>query len=150
MSQAITKSEFFGIAKSCCTPRQFEQLLRMVEFIESSTCLSLSYTKAKTHHTVTASFVRSDGRRFKVFSCYEDGKAMCQHTVALPDDLSDEQRSAIEIAYRAYRDSTGGEAGTSWGWFSISSTTLSVLTDAIGEIASVLSGVLEPILDGEE
>jgi hypothetical protein len=144
MSKAITKGEFFAAAKPVSTSRQFEQMQQLVDFIEKDTCLSLAYTKAKAHHTLTASYVRPDGGRCKVFSCYENGQAMCQHVVELPPDVPDLQRSAIKDAYQAYREDTGGADGTSWGWFSISSITLAVLTGAIGELAANLDLQFRP------
>jgi hypothetical protein len=138
LSTAITRDEFFEVARDNCTPSQLDALERIIDFIDKSTELSLSYTKAKTHHTVTASYVRRDNGRTKVFSCYEDGRAMCQYRLSLPDHLTDAQQSAIQDAYEAYRKATAGDKGSSWGWFRVNSTSFSVLAKAIQELSTVL------------
>ncbi len=135
MSKPITKEQFFDEASKQCTPARLKALRSLLSFSEASTALQLQFTRAKTHHTVSASIRRRDGGRTTVFASYANGRMWCQYFTSLPDWVTEDQEKRISDAQERYRVATGGDAGKHWQYFNTDELPLIDVENAINNVS---------------
>lgn len=107
MSMSISPAEYHEKAKSL-SPDNRLYLTSLLDRLSLVDCVELMYTSGSAHENVTASFVRPDGGRCKIFACYANGDAVLQYYWQTPREASMTQRLAVARAYDDFRTRTGG------------------------------------------